>query len=203
MKEDILEQIVDEYLMHRGYFTMHNVKFKPDRTHPEFVTKQDSVASDIDVIAVHPKLTGPERVIVVSCKSWQEGFDPLGFIKAIESNGKWAGRDAWRVVRELCSPKWTSAFFMAIEAATGTSSFTYWTAVTSLTKGRDKATWENNATFVDAMRGNPIRIVAFADMLDEVWDQLSTTPAATDLGRTVQLIKASRWLESKIHSTRT
>jgi len=26
MKEDILEQLVDEYLMHKGYFTMHKAR---------------------------------------------------------------------------------------------------------------------------------------------------------------------------------
>jgi hypothetical protein len=29
MKEDILEQLVDDYLMFNGFFTLHNVKF-PD-----------------------------------------------------------------------------------------------------------------------------------------------------------------------------
>ena len=42
MKEDILEQLVDEYLMHKGYFTMHNMKFKPRKDHPEYVTNKDS-----------------------------------------------------------------------------------------------------------------------------------------------------------------
>jgi len=30
VKEDILEQIVDDYLQFNGYFTTHNVRFKPD-----------------------------------------------------------------------------------------------------------------------------------------------------------------------------
>ena len=30
MKEDILEQLVDDYLQTEGYFTRHNLKFKPD-----------------------------------------------------------------------------------------------------------------------------------------------------------------------------
>ncbi len=29
MKEDVLEQIVDDYLQLNGYFTVHNVRFKP------------------------------------------------------------------------------------------------------------------------------------------------------------------------------
>ena len=52
MKEDILEQLVDEYLMHKGYFTMHNVKFKPRSDHPDYIREKDAVASDIDVLAI-------------------------------------------------------------------------------------------------------------------------------------------------------
>lgn len=33
-KEDILEQLVEEYLLHQGYFVRHNVKFLPRRDHP-------------------------------------------------------------------------------------------------------------------------------------------------------------------------
>lgn len=50
MKEDILEQMVDEYLQHKGYFTRHNIKFRPAGDHAEYDTRQDAVHSDIDVI---------------------------------------------------------------------------------------------------------------------------------------------------------
>jgi hypothetical protein len=30
VKEDVLEQIVDDYLQAQGYFTRHNIKFRPD-----------------------------------------------------------------------------------------------------------------------------------------------------------------------------
>lgn len=195
MKEDILEQLVDEYLMHKGYFTMHNVKFKPPSSDPDFVSNQDSVASDIDVIAIHPCREGADRVIVVSCKSWQEGFDPTACLHHITNNKKYAGREAWRGFRELCSPKWSRAFMTAVEAATGTRCFTYWTAVTSVRKNGSIDVWENNAGFRNSLEGNPIRLVSFADMLDDVWDKLSTTPAATELGRMIQLMKASKWME--------
>lgn len=193
MKEDILEQMVDEYLMHKGYFTMHNVKFKPSAGHPDFELNQDSVASDIDVIAIHPKREGADRVIAVSCKSWQEGFDPASCVDRIMNNKKYAGREAWRGFRELCRPKWSAAFMDAVENATGSRQFTYWTAVTSLRKGERRAEWENNEQFRAALEGNPIELVSFADLLDDVWQQLSTTPAATELGRMIQLMKASKW----------
>lgn len=195
MKEDILEQLVDEYLMHKGYFTMHNVKFKPSAQDAEYVSKQDSVASDIDVVAIHPCKDGPDRVIVVSCKSWQGGFDPKAAVDNIVQNKMSSGREAWRGFRELCSPKWSRAFMAAVEAATGTRSFTYWTAVTTIRSNRSKEVWEENADFRRAIEGNPIRLISFADMLDDVWGKLSTTPAATELGRMIQLMKASKWLD--------
>lgn len=197
MKEDILEQIVDEFLMHRGYFTMHNVKFKPDPNDPDFIGNQDSVASDIDVIAIHPRKEGTDRIIAVSCKSWQEGFDPVACIDRIANDKKYAGREAWRGFRELCRPKWSRAFVAAVEDATGSKSFTYWTAVTSIRNSENKSAWEENGGFREAIGGNPIRLISFADMLDEVWGRLSTTPAATEFGRMVQLMKASRWLDSR------
>lgn len=53
MKEDVLEQVVDDYQKFRGYFTSHNVSFKPSASHPQFETRKDSVPSDVDVIAFH------------------------------------------------------------------------------------------------------------------------------------------------------
>jgi hypothetical protein len=93
----------------------------------------------------------------------------------------------------LCSDKWADGFVGAVERATGTSEFTYWTAVTRVLNPSSRGAWENNLDFKRRLRGNPIRLVSFADMLDDVWGQLSKTVAATELGRMVQLMKASRW----------
>ncbi len=56
MKEDILEQLVDDYLQARGYFTRHNLKFLPRKDHLEFQSRNDSNHSDIDVLGFHPAL---------------------------------------------------------------------------------------------------------------------------------------------------
>ena len=197
MKKDILEQLVDEYLMHKGYFTMHNVKFKPRKDHPDFIRDKDAVASDIDVLALNPLLDGPERVIAVSCKSWQEGFNPGYSLGCIAADKKMGGRTAWLSFRELCSDKWADGFMEAIEKRTGSRRFVYWTAVTRLLNASSREDWETNEDFQRRIEGNPIRLVPFADMLDEVWDQLSTTIAATELGRMIQLMKASRWLTQR------
>lgn len=71
MKEDVLEQIVDDYLQLHGYFTIHNVRFRPTTDHSEYNSSQDSVRSDVDVVGINPKKRGFERVWVVSCKAWQ------------------------------------------------------------------------------------------------------------------------------------
>ena len=49
-KEDILEQIVEEYLTHQGYFVRHNIKYRP----ADF----RQTPSDIDVLAVDPRRSG-------------------------------------------------------------------------------------------------------------------------------------------------
>src|SRR5689334_9857470 len=130
MKEDILEQLADDWLQSRGYFTRHNLKFKPRPDHAEFAMQQDCVPSDIDVIGIHPRREGDERVVVVGCKSWQDGFDARAMLGAIKTGRKVAGREAWRGFRELVRPKWSEAFMSAIESATGTRRFQYFTAVT-------------------------------------------------------------------------
>lgn len=193
MKEDILEQMLDEYLMHLGYFTTHNVKFKPRRDCDGWDQRQDSVASDIDVIGIHPTLQGPARVIVVSCKSWQTGFDPSSKVAEIEGNKIISGREAWRGFRELVQPKWAKAFIDAVENCTGTRQFEYWTAVTLLKREHSRDVWEKNPVFIERLEGNTIHLKTFRDMLDAVWRQLATTPAASEIGRLIQLIKASGW----------
>ena len=95
-KEDILEQIVEEYLAHKGYFVRHNIKFPPLKNHPEFKSKDDSNHSDIDVLGFHPSLTGPNKVMAVSCKSWQGGFRPNYWLTAIKENKTVNGRPAWK-----------------------------------------------------------------------------------------------------------
>jgi len=197
MKEDILEQIVDEYLMHQGYFTIHNVRFRPDPSDPEYISNQDSVSSDIDVLAIHPLKAGVERVVAVSCKSWQGGFDPRATLQKISKGEKAGAREAWKSYRELCKPKWARAFIKAIEDRTGVREFCYWMAVTKLTPKAMREDWENNPDFKKSMEDNPIKVITLADMLDRLWPENSTTPAATELGRMLQLMKAARWSPSQ------
>lgn len=189
MKEDILEQLVDDYYQHLGYFTRSNLKFRPREDHRDFVRIEDSNHSDIDVIALHPTKRGANRVMVISCKSWQSGFDPRAKIQELGQNKVRSGRAPWKAFRELVQPKWSEAFITAIRNATGSDRFTYVTAVTAI-KG-DRAIWENHTAFRKALGGNPIRLIALREMLEGLLPALSTTVASSQLGRMLQLLKAA------------
>jgi hypothetical protein len=195
MKEDILEQLVEDWLQSRGYFTRHNLKFKPRSDHAEFAMQQDCVPSDIDVIGIHPLREGADRVVVVGCKSWQDGFDARAMLHAIKTGRKVAGREAWRGFRELVRPKWSEAFMSAVEKAAGTRRFQYFTAVTFL-RG-DKDVWVNDPEFRNAIGGNSVGIVTLAEMAIDVANSLTTTVAGSSFGRTLQLLKASGVLPAR------
>lgn len=88
MKEDVLEQIVEDYLQFKGYLTVHNVRFKPRADHPDFQRRDDSVSSDVDIVGYHPRLAGVDRVIAVTCKAWQAGFDATGMLAQLRGERK-------------------------------------------------------------------------------------------------------------------
>lgn len=189
MKEDILEQLVDDYLQAKGYFTQHNLKFRPRSDHPEFDRQQDSNHSDIDVIGYHPQKRGVDRVWVVSCKSWQAGFDVRAKLSEITNNKIRSGRESWRFFRELVQPKWSEAFCCAVERATSQHEFTYFTAVTRI-KG-DPALWEAHKPFRAALLGNPVRLLSLERMVSELSAEMGTSVVPSQLGRTLQLLRAS------------
>ena len=114
-KEDILEQIVEEYLTHEGYFVQHNIRFKPPKDDPEYDGQKDSVSSDIDVLAIHPIRSGHDKVMAVNVKSWQGGFVVERVIDEVESNKKVRGRPARLGYRELTIDKWSRAYINTIK----------------------------------------------------------------------------------------
>ena len=121
------------------------------------------------------------------------GFNPSAWATAIEQKKIISGREAWKAFRELCNKKWSEAFLATIEDATGTREFTYLTVVTLLSKRANPRIWEENSHFRDALGGNPIKILTLGEMLDFLWPNLTTTPAASEIGRAIQLIKAANW----------
>jgi hypothetical protein len=119
MKEDVLEQVVDDYLKFKGYFTTHNIAFRPRSDHPEYFGSQDSVRSDVDVVGYHPQRSGLDRVMVISCKAWQGGFDATAKLAELRREKKNPKRETWRHFRELWIPKWSEAFREKIFELTG------------------------------------------------------------------------------------
>jgi hypothetical protein len=183
MKEDILEQIVEDYLQSQGYFTRHNVKFRPSSTDPDFVTREDSSYSDIDIVGLHPDPAKP--VLVVSCKSWQAGHDPIGYWKDVAAGADHKGRVAWKAYRELTKPK--------------CSDFKYITAVTRLIGGdAAKQVWENHAQARQQLENNPIEIVTIEQMVATMLPAMTSTTEGSMLGRTLQLLKAADCLRSNL-----
>jgi hypothetical protein len=190
MKEDILEQVVEDYLHAHGYLTMANVKFRPDVRARGYDSRQDSVHSDVDVLGINPNRRGPSRVIVVSCKSWQGGFDPPAEVRAIKKKLIISGRERWRAYRELANAKWAKALKDTVFQLTASRQFTYWTAVTRIKSGRDITVWTENKTFQRNLTPY-IQVVTVQQMVARLADDLTTTPADSQLGRLLQVLKAS------------
>jgi hypothetical protein len=102
-----------------------------------------------------------------------------------------SGRQAWRAFRELVKKKWADGLIVEIERLTGSSQFTYVTAVTRL-RG-DASIWQEHQPFRDNLRGNPIKILTLQEMLSDLYSKTKTTVASSEVGRLLQVIKASGW----------
>ena len=196
MKEDVLEQIVDDYLKFKGYFTTHNVGFRPSPGHEHYVGTQDSVFSDIDVVAIHPGKEGVDRVVAVSCKAWQAGFDATAKLAELRGEKKNPKRETWRHFRELWIPKWSEAFRARILELTGESEFTYRIAVTRL-KG-DAAAWAEEPRIKENLRGCSVGFLPLDEMWAMMLKELTTTPAPSEIGRLAQLLKAAGLTKAEI-----
>ena len=189
MKEDVLEQIVDDYLQFLGYFTIHNVRFKPSLDHPEFIRNQDAVASDVDVVGYNPKLPAPHRVVVVSCKAYQDGFDATAKLAQLRGDSKNPKRETWKHFRELWVPKWSEAFHAAIEERTGETVFSYTLAVTRLRSSADG--WATDPTILTNLAGSTFSVLTLEEMWSTLLREVTTTPATSEIGRLAQLLKAA------------
>jgi hypothetical protein len=196
MKEDVLEQIVDDYLKFRGYFTVHNVSFRPDPAHPDYEAVKDRVPSDVDVIGFHPRLNGPERVHVVSCKSWQTGFDADYWLRLLRDNRKVGRRFAWQFFRELWIPKWATALRKTVANLTGATEFAYSIAVTDL-RG-DPLAWRADARIAANLPGCSVGFLPLSDIWAELLTELTTRPASSEIGRLAQLLKAAGLTASEL-----
>ncbi len=189
MKEDVLEQIVDDYLQFMGYFTTHNVRFRPRAAHPDYVRTADSVRSDVDVVGFNPRLTGTDRVMVVTCKAWQAGFDASAKLKELKNEKPNPKRKTWHHFRELWVPKWAEAFRSAIEELTNEPVFSYRIAVTHLRGDADA--WSSDPTIRQSLGKCTFGFLTLEEMWAKMLSELTTTPASSEMGRLAQLLKAA------------
>ena len=206
MKEDILEQIVDDYFLSQsGTFTKHNIKFRPDEKREDYNAKMESSHSDIDILAIHLNKQANERVSVVTCKSWQQGFCPKNWADWLVNNQskRFGSREAWKFFRELVKPNWTEAFIKKIKEETGSNEFTYWIACTKIQGENNKEIFEKNDYFLDNLSKygakNPIiKIITFEEMFEDYRQRTNKqTLEATQVGRLLQLMKASGVMKDK------
>ena len=205
MKEDILEQLVDSYFLRKpATFTKHNVKFKPKKEDITDLSTRNkfSVSSDIDVLAIHLNEQKDKRVSVISCKSWQNGFDIDHFYDHLIDDEKRKVRNGaseiWKKFRELVEPNWAKAFREKIFEETNSHDFTYYIAITKIKKNKDSKAdlFKNCPLFINNLSDNgkhivKIKFLTLEEILFEIWGETSTTVEATEIGRFLQLIKAA------------
>ena len=182
MTNDILEQITEDYLRELGYFTQHNVPYRPNNS---------GTHSDIDIVALHPSKKGVSRVIVVSCKSWQSGVDIKEVLNALATNPDKIihGGTMKKRFREIADPIWSKALREEIFKRTKSSSFTFLLSATSF-KG-DRKTFIEFPLFKNNLKECNIELIDFAKMITVIKQELTTTPSHSELSRLLQLMKAS------------
>jgi hypothetical protein len=193
--------VEDWFLGQPSTFTRNNIKFKPNEG-SEYDSKTDSVHSDIDIIAVHLDKSGEERVSVVSCKSWQSGFNPQSWHKNLTEtqNQKVNGKETWKSFRELFEPKWSQAFREKVFEETKSRDFTYYIAVTKLVgNDKNKELFEMEDKFIKHLNGDDvnnkvkIKIITFSEIFEKIYCRNNgKTIESTNLGRLIQVMKASR-----------
>jgi len=213
MKEDILEQLIEDYYVSReGWFVKHNVKFRPDKNHKDYDSKQDSVHSDIDILALNRLEKGVDMVHVITCKSWQNGFGVKHWKDRLESeatyndfnSGKRQKREGWKYFRELVSDKWMDSFLDILNTETGQKDFTYVIAVTKLkSKDNKKELFENSEIIKNRFlaKGSKVKIVILTletiieEINERIKNKITITPESTSIGRVLQLLYAARIID--------
>jgi len=181
MINDVLEQIVEDYFRGNGYFTQHNVKYRQN---------DKGVHSDIDVLGIHPYKKGAEKVVVISCKSWQGGLNIKSDLDALKNNPEKvvSGKLIKNMWKEFFDKNYANALQDKVCELTGGKEFIFYLAVTKY-KG-NKEDWENFPLFIRNYPNCKIKIIDLKTMIDEIWKFLTTTPSHSELTRLLQLIKA-------------
>jgi len=193
MTEDVLEQVVDDWLRRFGYFTRTNVTFGPRRGDADHDSRLHNQGSDLDVLAVNPREHGPRRVLAVSCKAMQQGFAPNKWLEHADKDAKYNGKLARKHLRELWDPVWAEALRRQVEELCGTRCFTYVLAVTALGRGgtTDTTCWQEHPIVGANLAGNPAEVWTFARMWADLRANVTETIEPSHVGRLAQLLKAA------------
>jgi hypothetical protein len=202
MKEDVLEQIVDDYLKSMEYFTRHNIKFRPSPEHPDYVKNLDSVPSDIDVLGYNPRKDSPsERVVAVSCKSWQGGFNAERILHNLVHDDEPPSKQHWKDYREVWVPKWSEAYVAKVHQATGQREFTFLFAVTRMHGAWDEEIaaqrWAEYPRIAQALDGRPLKFLTLETMWNSLSKSATRTPESSEIGRVLQLLRAAKLIDPK------
>lgn len=193
MTEDVLEQVVDDWLRRSGYFTRTNVRFGPVIGDLGYSSREHNQQSDLDVLAVKPTKRGPQRVLAVSCKAMQAGFSPNRWLEAADADRKYNGKDARKHLRELWDPVWAAALRRRVFELTGARQFTYALAVTRVGRGgtTDTSCWMGHDLVRSNLAGNPSEVLTFGRMWSELRQDVKEQIEPSHVGRLAQLVKAS------------
>ena len=106
-----------------------------------------------------------------------------------EATGRAPSERRGDTFRELWVPKWSEAFRSSIEELTGQSKFNYRIAVTRL-RG-DSEAWSADPTIKQNLPGCSVGFLTLEEMWATMLAEVTTTPAASEMGRLAQLLKAA------------
>jgi hypothetical protein len=193
MTEDVLEQVVDDWLRRSGYFTRTNVRFGPVAGVEGYSSSAHNQRSDLDVLAVKPTEAGPARVLAVSCKAMQAGFSPNRWLAAAHADRVYNGKQARKHLRELWDPMWAGALRRRVHELTGTDEITYVLAVTRVGPGgsTDVNCWLQHPIVSNNLAGNPCEVLTFSRMWSELRQDVKEQIEPSHVGRLAQLLKAA------------
>lgn len=200
MTEDVLEQIVDDVLRHRGYFTRTNVRYGPRSGDEGFVALEHNQRSDVDVLAVDLQQGSVDpaqpAVYVVSCKAMQDGFSPQRWLQAADGPTTYRGKhkdNSWKHLRELWSPVWAQSLRSEVRRLTGATSFTYVLAVTRLDPGgsTDIGEFRQHPRIAENLADNDMEVWTLADLWTALVKEVGQEVESSTIGRLAQMLKAA------------
>jgi hypothetical protein len=201
MKEDILEQIGSDWLLSiPGTFVKTNLKYRPSDKSKNFIRNQDQIHSDIDLISINTKEL--DTIKVFNCKSWLDGFDFGQFYTKLSTDegrqSKFAGKPIWKHFRELTSEKWTNAFIERLLAENPNAKQIEYCVLCVKAKNEHMVSkWIDLPVIKEVflnkkLRLNNIRCVELKTALDEIKPAAHGVIENSDIGRTLQLLKAAK-----------